>query len=207
MVAIIPVIVSHSPTNPYTPPDIHHPAIIAVIVLAGITVVVFLGSILISCCRACSKHCCRQRNTRQTARNPTEAQNRWYDRMKRRSGSNFSNNQSPEVVDDTPIGRLRRGSESSAAPSTTPTSGQPPAYVEPIQPQRVFLNTDHNSSRATVNSLQTTSNLPLYHRRHHDELCQGELQEPGRGAAHTSNVDPSPAPYTRYWNPWSTDFR
>ena len=179
-------------------PKIHSPAVICIIVLAGILALSVLGTCLFGLCKGCSRRIRRRRNTRQIAENPTEAQSRWHNRMKRRSGTNYFGNRSPEIRDNISIG----SPGSSSASSTSSPSGQLPAYVEPTQPQRVFLNPAHTSSQATVNSQQTTSTLPLYHRRHHDELCQWGLQEPGNQAARAWDADPSPVPsYTRYWNP------
>ena len=58
-----------------------------------------------------------------------------------------------------------------AAASTSPTrQRQPPAYTNLTQPSPVFLIPAQNSSRVPVNSMETTTLLPAYNRRHNNQV-------------------------------------
>ncbi|KAE9363414.1 hypothetical protein N431DRAFT_564910 [Stipitochalara longipes BDJ] len=113
------------------------PPVIFGIVIFGVALIAFVVTIVPICCSGCSgrKRSRRSGNTTQERQSPTNAQNRWYDRLKSRSGSSSSGNQSPEVIADVPLERLRSDSrcqssahqfDSDAAPSTSSPSRQPP---------------------------------------------------------------------------------
>jgi hypothetical protein len=158
--------------------------------------------VIAGCVSSCCKSRRRSRNARHTERrieqNPTNAQNRWYNRMKSRTSSNSPRTQSPE---DVPLENVRTGfrrqastrpSRTAAAPSPSP-AGELPAYTRPTEPQRVFLNPGHNSTNTT---------LPMYNRHHNDQLY--EWGSPAIGTTHTRHTNSMPAPlYERHWNPWT----
>lgn len=160
------------------------------------------------CCDCRCKNRRRSINARQTTtkmeNNPTDAQSRWYGRMKGRSHSDASATRSPGM-EDVPLQHMPRQARPDGPCSISRSqSDQPPAYTQPSQPQRVFLNPDQNPFRRTFDSMQTTTTPLAYNRRHNDELYGRDSQDPIMEATRTLGVDNTPAPsYTRSWNPWS----
>ncbi|PMD13691.1 hypothetical protein NA56DRAFT_665302 [Hyaloscypha hepaticicola] len=91
----------------------------------------------------------------QTDETAAARQNKWYNRLKRRTSSNSSQNRSPE---GTPLGDVRTGSRSQAsshqinAVNAPSQMDQPPAYTRPATPPLVMLNLSYNSTG--INSIR-----------------------------------------------------
>jgi hypothetical protein len=175
---------------------------IILFIALGVSVFAVVLFVIRRCVSSCCKSRRRSRNARHTERQaerkPISTQNRRYSRMKSWTSSNSPQTQSPEDVPLENV-RARPRRQTSTRPSRTAAAsppslaGEPPAYTWPTEPQRVFLNTNHNSINTT---------LPVYNRHHNDQLYDWE--SPAVGTAHTRHTNSTPAPpYERYWNPWT----
>jgi hypothetical protein len=158
-----------------------------------------IAAAVLFCSTACLKSRRGSRNARQveeqTDGTAAARQNKWYNRLKRRTSSNSSQNRSPE---GTPLGDVRTGSRSQAsshqmnAANAPSQMDQPPAYTRPATPPPVMLNLSYNSTGTT---------LPTYNTHHRDQFYTWESSHPILGPVHAEEMQ---APtYERHRNPWS----
>jgi hypothetical protein len=81
-------------------------AIFAIMVFS-ISYLFVVGSIVWLCCGFYSQRSCQRMSTRQAPQFNKDSPSRWYDRMRKSSGSSSSGNRNPALVEDVSLENLR----------------------------------------------------------------------------------------------------